>query len=282
MKSKLRTQCPTCHTTFALTRAQLDARAGLVRCGRCSAVFCADQYLLDPLPGPSVEQRTPPAKLEKKVSPGRRRQKNRKKRSKTEVSRLALPPDTDNQHHGALFPEEFVSEEVAQALTGTGKRRTRTRSILWGLGALLLLAALLAQTVFFYASDLAHYPQFKPWVLSACELLGCQIRPQQNVELIELLQTSVAPHPKRAHALRIRASMVNRADFTQPYPLMEITLTDTAGAAVARRTFTPRQYLKNRADANIGMTPHVVVAALLDISNPDPNPGGYEIRLLPR
>ncbi|MFB3128883.1 MAG: MJ0042-type zinc finger domain-containing protein, partial [Lysobacteraceae bacterium] len=48
MNDKLYTQCPSCETTFALTPAQLEAREGLVRCGFCSAVFRADQYLRPP------------------------------------------------------------------------------------------------------------------------------------------------------------------------------------------------------------------------------------------
>jgi hypothetical protein len=62
---------------------------------------------------------------------------------------------------------------------------------------------------------------------------------------------------------------------------MEITLTNNAGQVIARRTFSPTEYLKS-ADVGDNMIPNVVVDSLLDISNPDPNPGGYEIRLLGR
>ena len=33
------TRCPVCATTFRVTPAQLSARGGRVRCGKCSAVF---------------------------------------------------------------------------------------------------------------------------------------------------------------------------------------------------------------------------------------------------
>src|SRR6476660_6648661 len=33
------TRCPTCATTFRVLPAQLSARSGRVRCGKCSAVF---------------------------------------------------------------------------------------------------------------------------------------------------------------------------------------------------------------------------------------------------
>jgi len=40
-------QCPSCNTTFALSVEQLDARDGVVRCGRCFDVFNARWNLVD-------------------------------------------------------------------------------------------------------------------------------------------------------------------------------------------------------------------------------------------
>lgn len=51
------TACPECRTTFRITKAHLDAKRGLVRCGHCNAVFNAYDALL-----PEIE--APPEKLE--------------------------------------------------------------------------------------------------------------------------------------------------------------------------------------------------------------------------
>lgn len=42
------TRCSACYTTFRVTEAQLAARDGRVRCGRCQTVFDARSALLDP------------------------------------------------------------------------------------------------------------------------------------------------------------------------------------------------------------------------------------------
>lgn len=42
----MRTRCPACLTAFRVTAAQLEARAGKVRCGYCHAVFNARDHLL--------------------------------------------------------------------------------------------------------------------------------------------------------------------------------------------------------------------------------------------
>ena len=53
------TRCPQCQTVFRITTAQLKARGGTVRCGRCQHVFGADQQLV-PKPARSAAKGTPP------------------------------------------------------------------------------------------------------------------------------------------------------------------------------------------------------------------------------
>lgn len=54
------TQCPTCNTRFKITQAQLDARQGMVRCGRCQAVFDARLYLQADISPPAAQADAPP------------------------------------------------------------------------------------------------------------------------------------------------------------------------------------------------------------------------------
>ncbi|WP_153110933.1 DUF3426 domain-containing protein [Propionivibrio limicola] len=64
----MKTRCPECQTTFRVTPEQLKARAGKVRCGQCSHVFNALDYLLDEEPAArpvapvaTITQPAPPA-----------------------------------------------------------------------------------------------------------------------------------------------------------------------------------------------------------------------------
>jgi predicted Zn finger-like uncharacterized protein len=50
------TRCPTCSTAFRASEAQLSARQGLVRCGRCAGIFDARAHAL-----PRATNITPPA-----------------------------------------------------------------------------------------------------------------------------------------------------------------------------------------------------------------------------
>ena len=123
--------------------------------------------------------------------------------------------------------------------------RSSTPTAVWLLGGVLLLALLAAQVAYFYAPQLARDARLKPWLALYCERAGCDLKPPRATSSIELVQTSVAPHPRYENALRLSAVLVNRAEQAQPYPVMEVSLTDSEGQVLARRGFTPAQYLES-------------------------------------
>lgn len=247
------TQCPECQTIFRITAAQLASHAGLVRCGKCMTVFRADQYLLETLPVPG----TPPGAAEAA------KEATKKKKKK--------PPRP--------APREDENADIP-TITELGGRRPRTRAVFWALGNVAMIALLLFQVAYFYRNELVlQYPALRPALLAFCEYLGCRLETPYDVRLIELLaQTRVEPHPNHQNALRVRISMVNRAAYSQPYPRMEISLSDRAGNLLARRVFTPLEYLGRRPAEDELLPPNVVKNVALDVTNPHDKAAGYEIR----
>lgn len=263
------TQCPACLTTFKVTPAQLAARGGVVRCGICSSVFHAEQRRLQVPPAPRAAaaepgDTPPPGAGQQRRAARERRATSRRRRDK--IKSAPLPPVDE-----ADFP-------IVTDLDTRARQRPRWRAVLWGLGNLVLLLLLAGQFVYFYRDELAGNPSWRPLVAEFCGYARCELRPLRDVAAIELLQTTIAPHPHYASALRIRTTLVNRAAFPQDYPGMEVSLTDSGGRVIARRTFTPAQYLPSPAAG--AMSPNVVVATLLDVTNPDGKAVGYEIRLV--
>jgi predicted Zn finger-like uncharacterized protein len=278
MSKTLLTRCPACDTTFSVTNAHMAARSGLVRCGRCATVFQAKHQLVEPAAANNKRQSKTTARAKATRVSNRKRSGNEPGRvSKKQTTQPAPALTVEEDIADTMSAEEFVTPALARIFLGN--QQPRTRLVLWGLAALLLLVTLLAQSLYFYASELARQPQLGPWVAAACQHLGCVVRPRQDVTLIELLRTHVGPHPQRSDALRIRTSMVNRAGFAQPYPLMELTLTTSNGEIAARRTFLPQQYL-GRAALSERMAPYVVVDGVLDITRPNTKSAGFEIRLV--
>ena len=265
------TRCPACLTTFKVTPAQLAARGGMVRCGICSAIFHAEQRLLQVPPKTSTDVAAPHQEETASSKKGKRGRAGKKKSSPSRRRRSKIESDQTTIAEDAGIPT--VTE-----LEGIVKPRSFWRPFFWSLGNLALLILLAGQILYFYHDELAADPSWRPVVREFCDHAGCELRPRQDIARIELLQTSIAPHPKYANALRIRAMLVNRAAFAQAYPGMEISLTSSAGGMLARRTFAPAQYLET--PATTALTPNVVATALLDVTNPDGKAVGYEIRLV--
>lgn len=241
----MHTVCPQCKTTFSVTEEQLEERDGVVRCGKCTIVFQAGNYL--------VEKSGPTSSGEK-----------------PETS------ETEKPH-----PKEDL-EEIFYQLVGR-RPRSLVQPVVWLSGCILLMGMLFVQYVYFYRDQLAKHPEYGNRVIAACDRfahLGCRIIPPREIGRIELTHTTVKPHPKYEKMLRVKATLVNRANFPQAYPLMEISLSNRLGEVTSRRIFNAEQFLTKKELANKFMPKNVAIGALLDITNLNSKTQGYEIRLV--
>jgi hypothetical protein len=91
-----------------------------------------------------------------------------------------------------------------------------------------------------------------------------------RVELADfgIVERDVRKHPTVAEALLINVAFENRATFNQPYPLFEVSFTDSSGAPVAMRRFMPAEYLGESVNAASGMSPHVPAQVVLEVIDP--------------
>lgn len=274
------TRCPQCQTVFRITAAQLKARDGMVRCGRCQHAFRGDQHL--------VER---PAKNELKSS-GSTRKRSSRKTAATGTARKApsapipTPPPAEQEPPQTAVDQaaaEPVGTEFLPTLTPLeARRRPHTRAIYWLLGNLVLVLVLLAQGLVFYSPQLAHQvPALRSTIDTLCGSLPCRHLPAIDMHRLDLVETQVTPHPRYDRALRIKATLVNRAEMVQPYPQLEVSLIDSQGQLVARRLYTPREYLQKPDEVGRGLPPQVAVNIQLDITSPGAQANGYEILLLP-
>lgn len=270
--TKSHSQCPECQTVFTVTDKQLAQRKGLVRCGRCDAVFQADQNLVTR--DLHKKQTVEPVATDKKnitdTSAKHRKAQSPEIDKKTAADKIA----EENDFYQAPLPT--VSELIHGRQLGP-----RTRPVFWGLGVFVMVALLAGQWMYFYRDQLARDEQWASYVQMFCQTLHCTITPRHDVGLVELTDTRVTPHPKFDKALRVKATLINRARYTQPYPLMEVTLTNTEGKVLARKRFSAQEYLKNTKQLGVGLAPNVARKAQMEITSPDTTADGYEIRLLP-
>jgi hypothetical protein len=85
----------------------------------------------------------------------------------------------------------------------------------------------------------------------------------------------VTGDPDAHGTLRVRASILNSAAQSQPYPLLRVTLADRFGKSIGARDFAPSEYL-GKPTARL-LTPGERVDATLEILDPGKNAEGFEI-----
>jgi predicted Zn finger-like uncharacterized protein len=269
------TRCPTCQTHFRVSREQLQASSGQVRCGRCQIVFDAFATLSAQPPtaarskGPTKAAASPPTEpaavdvAAKPSTPERR----------VEEESAARPPLVQTHDEVLTLPDDlFGSGVVAQE---TGRRWP------WAAGSAVLLLLLVLQGLLFFGSELAaSMPALRAGLTEGCEWLGCRIAlarvPDQL--FIEASDMQVL-NPTRAGEVLLTATIRNRAAVAQELPLLEVTLTDALNQTAARKVFYPAQYLDKTQQqlAAVGPDQEILVKLYLDTS--DIKPTGYRLYL---
>ncbi|MBA4218671.1 MAG: zinc-ribbon domain-containing protein [Proteobacteria bacterium] len=104
----------------------------------------------------------------------------------------------------------------------------------------LLLAALLALQLALHFRDAiaALHPPARGILQSLCGTLGCELRPWRRIEALSIESTSLNPVGKSGY--RLHLSLRNKTAVDVAAPWVELSLTDSTGAALARRVLEPR------------------------------------------
>lgn len=150
-----------------------------------------------------------------------------------------------------LIPEEMrkrLAEEAAARsafLSDFGEEQAATPHRRWpwavGVGVLLLLFAV--QVVHSQREQLIQKPGLGPLIAQTYALLGQSLAVPTDLAAYELRQWGAANDPNETERLLLRASIVNRASYAQPYPLLRLALQDRFGATLGVRDIEPKDYL---------------------------------------
>ena len=221
----LTTRCPSCGTAFRVQPAQLSARGGKVRCGKCGSVFDGVKALV--AEGTPVAEDTPA--LETEPSP--------------QLGLFEAPkklPAGDAANEDAPVPA-FLDEPPP-----------RRRRVLWALATLLALIALLLQLVYVFPADaVAKVPAIKPYVQAMCAALKCELRLPRRPKQMAIESSDLQADGRRENVIVLNAVLRNQASDAQEFPSLELTLTDERDEPVARRVLTPADYLAGTAAEQI-------------------------------
>ncbi len=86
----------------------------------------------------------------------------------------------------------------------------------------------------------AKAPATRPMVVGLCELMGCQVSPLREIEVVVI--DSSAFVKIRPNAYRVHFTLKNTAVYEVGTPSLELTLTNTGDQAIVRRVFSPQEF----------------------------------------
>jgi len=223
------TQCPACGTRFKATQAQLEAFHGMVRCGHCHAAFNAIENRTSRESSPQLDL---PIVLE-------------------DLS----PPAPEHAEPSPFGWQAATAADEASQHAGRPSGPARQRRLWPWAGALTLLSALLlAQATYLFRVELAaQLPGLKPTLVAACGALRCSVPLPRNADLMSIESSNMETDPAQPGVITLSVTLHNLASYSQAYPNLELTLTDTTDSPVGRRILTPAEYLKEPADEKNGL-----------------------------
>lgn len=263
----MKTRCPDCQTVFRITAEQLAARAGKVRCGHCRKVFNAlDGQLAGPLPA---------------VAPTPMRATDLEPASSDlEVTERRLPPcDTLSD---SVKPEaELILPHETREIPGDSKWAVpseKSSCLPFRLAVAVLSLVLVGQAVFHFRSELTVLaPRLRPALDAFSRAVDGPLPLPQHAELVSIETSNLQTDLARGRLLVLNTTLRNRAPYGQAYPSLELWLTDTQDKVIARRVFSPQDYLPEEAAALPAFPPNADVAVRLWLEAVDPGAAGYRL-----
>ncbi len=302
----MKTRCPECQTVFRVTPEQLKARAGKVRCGHCQAVFNALDSLLEtpvaPLPPPAAATVAPaiaaepehPLDLEPTI----------KSAEAVDVSVEAMPSVAEEEaasQDDILLKEPGISPAVVATdslilprdtteIPGYSKwaegvvteahlpPESKRPHWLFSLATVLLILGLSGQAIFYFRSELAvAFPAAAPLLKTVSVALGSHLPLPRKTDLVSIETSDLQTDAARGNLLVLNATLRNRAPYAQDYPSLALSLTDTQDVAIARRIFSPPDYLPPKLAAEKAFPANADIPVRLWIEARELSPAGYRL-----
>ena len=146
----------------------------------------------------------------------------------------------------------------------------------WAAGVMILMLALVAQVVHAKRDELLQRPAIGPLLAQVYSTIGMSLSSPTDLSAYELRQWGAASDATQAGRLLLRASIVNRADYAQPYPLLRLALQDRFGTTVGVRDIEPGDYLPGSGSGSL-LEPGQRADAEIRIVDPGKDAVGFEM-----
>ncbi len=175
------------------------------------------------------------------------------------------------------------AEEDEPSFVRQGRRRQRmgrTLRIAMMLGSVVLLIAFLAQALMAFRNDIAaRFPETKTALSKVCRLLGCQVGLLTQSDAVSIESSELQAVTPEQGVFAFTLLLRNHSTTLQAWPYLELVLNDANEKPIARRVFTPREYLAQGQNPDSGFAPKSEQAVKLRFEMSQLKASGYRVYL---
>ena len=274
----MQTSCPECSTAFRVSQEQLGLRRGLVRCGKCNAVFNAYDTLLPELAEPPISppelvldalsDTAAPSELSlygwsDEITPPRPDAAESSAEAVVEDAEVELAAEEqENIEEVVDEPIPAPPEETPESilLSELPNRRPAGpvlplwKRLSYGFAIVVLLMLLALQIAYFLRAELASgLPASRPFLELLCRPLGCAVPLPRQLGRQAIAASNLEHDTEQKSRVRLTFLLANRTGQTQAWPVVSLTLTDVHESPVAQKLFPPEVYLPQGTKVQSGM-----------------------------
>ncbi|MDP1735316.1 MAG: DUF3426 domain-containing protein [Sulfuritalea sp.] len=150
----------------------------------------------------------------------------------------------------------------------------------WIIGSLAASIAIGVQAALAFRVELAVlWPEARPALITLCDFADCEVGLPTRVALVSIEASDLYPDKEHPGRLALTATLKNRAPFAQQFPHLELTLTDTADKAIARKILAPTDYLPPKTALANGMLPNADILVAIGVDPGEMTASGYRLYL---
>jgi predicted Zn finger-like uncharacterized protein len=172
---------------------------------------------------------------------------------------MAEPRLEDESPTAPATPEHASGEMDEPSFVKAGRRQQKWRrvwSLLQATACILLITLLLGQSIYTWRDIIVlRWPASKIMILNACTILHCKVGLPTRIHAISIELGELQVLPRNKNTYSYSTALRNQSNLVQAWPHIELILTDGNDIDVARRVFTPADYLSNYAAISKGFAP---------------------------
>jgi predicted Zn finger-like uncharacterized protein len=160
------------------------------------------------------------------------------------------------------------------------EKRKRWRLLSYIVCLILLISALAQATYFFRNEIVAHYPLTKPHLQKACVILKCKLEmPAQKEVFIFLADELITLSPEK-NLFQLAIQIQNNSSTIQQWPHLLLTLNDSQGKPVLKRSFAPKEYLSDIKELSLGFSARTDVSIKLHFELKTIKASNYRVEVI--